>query len=178
VRHGDETVVTTRHYKVRRAGNVEFRAIPVDGSTKMPDAYMDAIEPYDYSALEEFKLAYLPGYFADQFDVDADTSFARAKERIHNSACDSMRSTVGFYETCVPVHTRVNVTRGDTRYALMPVWMLSTKYRDKNYLFAVNGQTGKMVGELPISWGKFWAWFAGIFAGLSTLATAFLMLTM
>jgi hypothetical protein len=57
----------------------------------------------------------------------------------------------------------------------MPVWMLNTKYRGKDYLFAVNGQTGKAVGELPISWGRFWAWFAGISAGLSALATAIVL---
>lgn len=44
----------------------------------------------------------------------------------------------------------------------MPVWMLSTKWNGKNYLFAMNGQTGRLIGDLPISKGKFFAWFAGI----------------
>ena len=178
VRTGNQTVITTRHYKVRRAGNVAFRSIPVDASTKMPDDYMDAIEPYDYGELKPFSMAYLPGFLADKFDVDADTCFDRAKERIYNSACDSMRETVGFYETVVPVHTHVDIQRGDAAYALMPVWMVTAKYQGKNYLFAVNGQTGKMVGDLPVSWGKFWAWFAGISVGLTALASAILMLTM
>ena len=60
----------------------------------------------------------------------------------------------------------------------MPVWMVTAKYKGKNYLFAVNGQTGKMVGDLPVSWGKFWAWFAGLSVGLSALATVIMMLAM
>lgn len=172
---GDTEIITTHHYAVRRAGTVEFRRIPVDGSTKMPDEYMDAIEPYDYDELREFAMAYLPGFLADKFDVDADKSFGRARERIRNSAYDAMRATVGPYETVVPIHSDADITRGDTRYALMPVWMLNTKYRGKDYLFAVNGQTGKMVGELPMSWGRFFAWFAGLTAGLGALASAFLL---
>lgn len=176
VHRGDDEVITTHHYALHRAGTVAFKGIPVDGSTKMPDAYMDAIEPYDYDALRPFAMAYLPGFLADKFDVDADESFGRAEERIRNSAYDSMRQTVGFYETVVPIHSRADIRRGDTRYALMPVWMLNTKYRGRDYLFAVNGQTGKMVGELPISWGRFWAWFAGIAAGVAGLASALLLL--
>lgn len=174
---GDKTIVTTHHYAVRRAGEVCFRAVPVDGSTKMPDDYMDAIEPYDYKELKPFAMAYLPGFLADRFDVDAETGFVRAKERIYNSACDAMRQTVGFYETCIPLNTEIDIKRGDTRYALMPVWMLHTKYRGKDYLFAMNGQTGKMVGELPVSWKRFWAWFAGLAAGLFTAISAFLLLS-
>nr|MCR5390029.1 hypothetical protein [Lachnospiraceae bacterium] len=37
---------------------------------------------------------------------------------------------------------------------LMPVWMLSTKYNDQVYSFAMNGQTGKVTGNLPIDPGK------------------------
>lgn len=175
VHRGDDEIITTHHYAIHRAGTVEFRRIPVDGSTKMPDEYMDAIEPYDYDDLKPFAMAYLPGFLADKFDVDADKSFGRAEERIRNSAYDSMRETVGFYETVIPVHSEADIRRGDTHYALMPVWLLNTKYRDRDYLFAVNGQTGKMVGELPMSRGRFWAWFAGITAGLGALASAFLL---
>ena len=178
VHRGDTEVITTHHYALRRAGNVAFRGIPVDGSTKMPDEYMDAIEPYDYDELEPFAMAYLPGFLADKFDVDADESFGRAKERIYNSALDAMRETVGFYETVIPIGSDVDVQRGETHYALMPVWLLNTKYRGKDYLFAVNGQTGKMVGELPVSWGRFWAWFAGLSAGLCALAGFFLLYVM
>ena len=175
VHRGDDEIITTHHYAVRRAGTVQFQGIPVDGSTKMPDEYMDAIEPYDYAELKPFAMAYLPGFLADKFDVDADKSFLRAQERIRNSAYDAMRDTVGFYETVIPISSHASVSRGDTRYALMPVWMLNTKYKGKDYLFAVNGQTGKAVGELPMSWGRFWAWFAGISLGLSALASLFLL---
>jgi hypothetical protein len=174
-RSGDNEVTETDHFLVERSGSMAFEKVPVDASTKMPDEYMDAIEPYDYDELKPFAMAYLPGFLADKFDVDADKSFLRAQERIRNSAYDAMRDTVGFYETVIPISSHASISRGDTRYALMPVWMLNTKYKGKDYLFAVNGQTGKAVGELPMSWGRFWAWFGGISVGLASLASLFLL---
>ncbi len=172
---GDDEIIKTQHYLVRRAGTVDFDGVPVDGAGKMPDDYMDAIEPYDYAELKPFAMAYLPGFLADKFDVDDKQSFQRAEGRMRNSAYDAMFRTVGIYETCVPVKQEAKVTRTETKYALMPVWMLNTRYKGKDYLFAMNGQTGKIVGELPISWGRFFAWLAGITAGLTAVCTAVLM---
>lgn len=67
-RSGDYVITTTRHYDVRRAGTTQFMGVPVDGSTKMPNGHMDAIEPYDYRAFQLFSTAYLPGYMADKYD--------------------------------------------------------------------------------------------------------------
>lgn len=171
---GDDEIITTHHYHVRRAGTVEFDAVPADASSKMPDEYMDAVEPYDYKELKPFAMAYLPGFLADKYDMSADDGFKRARLRMENSAVDAMANTVVGYETCIPTSRQVKVVREEAAYALMPVWMLNTKYRGKDYLFAMNGQTGKIVGELPISWGRFWAWFAGIAAGCAAVLTALL----
>lgn len=59
---------------------------------------------------------------------------------------------------------------GKVSYALLPVWLLNTRYKDKLYTFAMNGQTGKFIGELPVCKKKYWGYFAGMFAGFSLLA--------
>ena len=53
----DRTVTTTDHYDAYRKGNISFKRVPVDGSSKMPDGHMDAIEPFDYDALRPFSVA-------------------------------------------------------------------------------------------------------------------------
>lgn len=161
---GKERIITTDHYEIWRKGNVPFSHVPVDGASKMPDEHMDAIEPFDYQDLKPFSLSYLPGYLADKYDVTADECQPRAQARCRNSAIEAMRSTVVGYESCIPVREDVSVRCSDVRYALLPVWLLSTKWKDQTFLFAMNGQTGKMVGDLPISWARFWTWFGGIFA--------------
>jgi len=158
-----ERIVTTEHYEVRRGGTVRFQMVPVDGSEKMPDTHMDAIEPYDYGELEPFSLSYLPGFLAERYDVEAQICAARADERCRNSAVAAMQSDVRGYETCAVRHADVQLNREKAKYALLPVWMLSTTWQNRNYLFAMNGQTGRLIGDLPVSKGKLAAWFAGLF---------------
>ncbi|MDL2218430.1 hypothetical protein LJC27_07195, partial [Christensenellaceae bacterium OttesenSCG-928-M15] len=159
---GNQRVTVTEHYHMARSGNVRFEKVPVDGSTKMPDAHMDAIEPYDYSALVPFSSAYLPGFMADKYDVEADVCSERANERIRASTRGALAATVVGYAGVTTDSEAIAIQNGAVKYALLPVWMLNTKWKDRNFLFAMNGQTGKLIGDLPVDWRKFFAWFAGI----------------
>ena len=161
---GKERIISTDHYEVRRKGFVPFSHVPADGASKMPDSHTEAIEPFDYTELKPFSLSYLPGFLADKYDVSAEECEPRATERCRSSAVTAMRNTVIGYESCIPVREDVTVQCSDVRYALLPVWLLVTRWKDQNYLFAMNGQTGKLIGDLPISWSRFWSWFGGIFA--------------
>lgn len=166
---GDYRVTVTEHFDVRRSGTVEFERIPVDGSKKMPDDYMDSIEPFDYAGLKSFSTAYLPGYLADKYDVTAQESMERADRRCHNSAFDQMRRDISGYEVVNQVGGNVRLHRGKVHYVLMPVWTLRTRWKNQDYLFMMNGQTGKMVGDLPVSNGKVTAFFSVLAVMLSGL---------
>ena len=171
---GDFQLTITEHYRMRRAGTAEFEKIPVDASSKMPDEYMDAIEPFDYSEMVEFSTAYLPGYMADKYDEDMETCAKRAEERAINSAVSSVQSTVCGFDTCAVESKYVRVRRGKVSYALLPVWMLSTRCRGNSYLFAMNGQSGRFIGDLPVDKGRYWSWFARIALPVAAIA-AFLL---
>ena len=160
--HGDTITTTTDYFDVRRAGTVRFEKIPVDASSKMPDAHMDAIEPFDYSELRPFSNAYLPGFLADKYDVEPETCSQRADERAGNTAADLVAQTVSGYSTLTPRGQQIHIRRGNVSYALLPVWMLSTRWNGNSYLFAMNGQTGKFIGDLPSSAVRMLAWFAGV----------------
>ncbi len=170
-----EEVTVTDHYEVRRAGSVQFERVPVDASTKMPDDHMDAIEPFDYSGLKPFSTAYLPGFLADKYDVTVQDCAQRADSRCAATAVDLMVRDAGEgYDTCSAEHSDVRLHRGKVHYALLPVWLLNTTWKGKNFLFAMNGQTGKLVGDLPLDKGLYWKCFAriaGIIAAAFTVAT-------
>ena len=171
---GDTITTTTDYYRVARSGSASFERIPVDASSKMPDAHMDAIEPFDYSELVPFSNAYLPGFLADKYDVSRDESLPRAKERAANTAAELLRQTVQGYTSVSEEGRQVSFHSGKVSYALLPVWMLSTRWNGQNYLFAMNGQTGKLIGDLPVSMGRAAAWFAGIALPLMALLAMFL----
>ncbi len=148
---GDYEITETDHFDIHRAGSVAFEKIPVDASSKMPDDYMDSVEPYDYAGLKPFSTAYLPGFLADKYDVSIEESRERADTRCEGSLVEALRGTVNGYDSCSETGRSIRLRRGKVHYALLPVWLLSTKWKDRDFLFAVNGQTGKLAGDLPVS---------------------------
>lgn len=171
----NEVITETDHFLVHRQGSLTFEKIPVDGASKMPDSHMDAIEPFDYGDLKPFRLSYLPGFFADKYDVSREDSMKRARLRCERSTENAVRNTVLGYESCVCTGKRIEVRPGAVKYALLPVWLLSTQWKGKNYLFAMNGQTGKLIGDLPIDVKRLWTYLGLAFAaGTALLGWLFL----
>ena len=155
----------TDYYSVLRDGGMAFEKIPVDGSERMDDDYMDAIEPFNYTQMQGFQTAFLSGYPAEKYDVDAEKAKPRAELRIKNSVEAEFRSSVAGYSTVTTESSSVSVAGGKVSYGLFPVWVLNTKYKNDNYLFLMNGQTGRLVGKLPADTGKSWKYrllFTGI----------------
>lgn len=146
----------TKYYSVRREGGLDFKNIPVDGSEKMSNELMESVEPFDVGEAVPFDSAYLSGYFADRYDVSAEDAESRGKERVFESADSVFRDTVNGYSTVTKASGSADITRHNTRYVLYPVWLLNTTWNDSKYTFAMNGQTGKFVGNLPIDKGAYW----------------------
>lgn len=146
----EDRVTETSYYECHREGEAEFSRIPADGSKKMDDDFMDAIEPFDYEDLQPFTTAYLTGFLADKYDVPADDCLDRINERVEKSISEEVAQTMGTFSSFSVTDNAVTRTGGDVKYALAPVWILTTRYEDKPYTFMMNGQTGKLVGRLPI----------------------------
>lgn len=154
----------TEFFKLMRSGSIGFANIPVDGSKKADDAYMEAVEPFNYDDAVDFNTAYLSGYLADKYDVSAEESIDRANERVKNSTEDAFAKTAAGYAAVIPESSFINFSNGKIRYSLLPVWMLNIKYGGENYKFAINGQTGKTIGKFPVDNGKKWMYFGKVYA--------------
>ncbi len=151
---GSMFVTETQVYNCQRVAKMSFEKIPADGSKKMDDTYMESIEPFNYSELVPFSTAYLTGYLADKYDVTAESCAARADERVKNSALAVLQSSVQNFHQVEMTKAAIVKDVGKVIYALVPVWILTTRYQDKPYTFMMNGQTGKVVGSLPYDSGK------------------------
>lgn len=139
----------TDYFLLQREGTLAFDKIPVDGSSRMSDEMMESLSPYTYSEAVDFNSAYLAGFLADKYDVEADKCKERALERAKSSVDKYMRKTTDNFIYVEKKSESVSLNNGECKYALLPVWLLSTKWNGKDYLFAVNGETGKFVGDLP-----------------------------
>ena len=152
----------TSFYAVTRSGNLAFERVPVDGSQRMPDDLMESLEPFDFSGAVDFQTAYLAGFLADKYDVDARQSEKRANERIRKSTERAFDATVKGYETVTKEAGSIRLQNGKVSYALFPVWILNTTWNGKNYLFAMNGQNGRMAGDLPLDKAAYRKWLFGL----------------
>jgi len=162
----------TDFYSVVRGGSLRFEKIPVDGSERMDDDYMDAIEPFDYSQLKDFQTAFLSGYLTEKYDVDAEKSKERAVKRMKATLEAEFAKSVTGYSMVQTESSAIGVENGKVSYSLFPVWILNTKYNKENYLFLMNGQTGRLIGRLPADPVKSWKYrllIAGIFGAVFTL---------
>ena len=170
-RSGDYEYTYTDHFDVSRDLNVEYDKIPADASEKMNDKIMDLMEPFDFTQLKQFEMPYLSGFMSERYNFGSDELQGRAKNRARNFALQTARNTISGYSSVNVINQRLHIRELKENYVLLPVWMLNYRYKGTNYQFAINGQTGKQVGTLPVSGGR----AASLFGAVS--AAAFVLLT-
>ncbi len=150
VSNEDEEIIIKDYYSVLRAGNISYERVPVDGSKKLDDDLMESIEPFYHDDAVDFKTAYLSGYLADKYDVTQEEAIPRASQRISNETEVAFKETT-HYDKITTKEKGVKIYNTTANYILYPVWLMNTQWKDQKFTFAMNGQTGKIVGNLPIS---------------------------
>lgn len=159
----------TSYFDILRTGVLSFDNVPADGSSKMPDDLMESIEPFDFSEAVDFQTAYLSGYIADRYDVTSEECTERVNKRMRTTTAATFRKTVTGYNTVSDNGGTITFNNAKAKYALLPVWMLTTTYKGQQYTFAMNGQSGKLVGNMPMDKGAYWKWhliYTAIFAAV------------
>ncbi len=157
VRHystSSHNVTETKHYIAFRRVTADYIKIPADASEKMDDKIMDLLEPFNYNDLAKFNLGYLSGFSAEKYNYTDKQLFPRIKQRSDEFIKDYMRSTIRGYTTVALTNIRSDVRQRSATYTMFPVYAVNYKYNNKDYYFAMNGQTGKIVGKPPVCISK------------------------
>ena len=165
-RSGDYRYTETSRYKIRRVGDIHFEDISTSAISTEDKAMLEGILPYSLNEHVEFKMPYLQGYIAKKRDLDRDSLSGEVRQKMSGYADTLLRSTVNGYTT---VHTDaidLNIRTSRWDYTLMPIWILTYQRKGKNFTYAMNGSTGKIYGELPIS-----PWKLGIFSAVIAFLT-------
>ena len=144
---GRDQVTETTHMRSDREGHVDFQRIPVDASERIDDDLMDSIEPFDYESMKPFIPAYLTGFVAERFDQSPRQVLERASSRMETTAQNMFASTVSYAAS--PQTSLFEAVNVAASYVLLPVYLFNCNYEGTHYRYAVNGQTGKIVGEVP-----------------------------
>ena len=142
----------------------------------MPDDMMESIEPFDFSEAVDFQTAYMSGYIADRYDVSAEDCVPRVNQRIRTSTEELFASTAQGYDSVRAEKSNISLSQQKTKYALYPVWLLNVTWNGQRYPFAMNGQTGKLVGDLPMDKKLYWKYWAIWALSLSAASYAVILL--
>jgi DNA-directed RNA polymerase subunit RPC12/RpoP len=169
---GDYHYTETQHFDVYRKLQLNYSKVPIDASEKMNDVLMDKLEPFPYNEMKNFKTPYLAGFIAEKYNYDAEGLFPRAQNKIRSYIEDAIQSSVVGYTTVNFTNKEINTRVDKADYALLPVWVVHYDYNKLEHTFAMNGQTGKVVGKPPLSKVKIMAWFGSISAASLILLKA------
>ena len=147
---GNYTYTKTDIYGLSSDGEMFYGKVPVDGSTRFDNDIMNSIEPFNYNELVKYNHAYLSGFLAEKYDINKEDAFGDAKDRTLKSTTNIMLSDMSAPGTKVITNNTLEPKVEKCEYALLPVFMVNVKYAGKYYTFAMNGQTGEFVGNIPL----------------------------
>lgn len=142
-------------------GVVDFslRNVPFDGSRKISNRLMEAVEPFDLTKLVPFTTSYLHGYAAEKYDTQPKDMYEQIRKRLdiysHQVAEKIQFEDCDFFEYNSDF-TSIKYSNYKIIYCLLPIWFLNIDYDGQKYQFAINGESGEVCGAIPYSrfWGK------------------------
>lgn len=166
---GNYSHTKTDVYLSTRAGNMEYKRIPVDGSKHFADDIMNSIEPFDYNDLKKFTHSYLSGFLAEKYDLPNEEAVKVAQNRSEESTVKTLKADIKGFNVVNVVKKDIKCEKINDDYALLPVWLLNVNYKGKLRTFAMNGQTGKMIGNIPVDPIKAIIWWVAVFASVMAI---------
>jgi hypothetical protein len=146
----DYDYTKTDTYEARRSGSMDFSGVPVDASDKIDDEGMQAVEPFDLNEITPFSLKYLSGHMAEAPTTKDEALTDTLNGRLKSASERSLLDTVWGYDRVSLSDSSVAVNSVTSEYVMFPVWTLSAKYKQRDYIYSVNGQTGKFEGKFPV----------------------------
>ncbi len=163
-RSGNYRYTETKRYDVYRRGRIHFEDITTSALSTEDKAMLEGILPYPLEDYRDFSMPYLQGFVAKKRDIEREHISNEVKGRMNSYATTLLLRTAGGYTSVDPTGIDVAILTSHWEYSLMPVWILTYKKKKKTYVYAMNGSTGKIYGELPVSIPKLLLFSLGVLA--------------
>ncbi|MBE5865276.1 MAG: zinc ribbon domain-containing protein [Lachnospiraceae bacterium] len=160
-----DNVKFTEVYTIKTNVEAEYKGLTYDASSAFSDTLSNAIAPYHWWDAKPFTPAYLSGFYADAGDVSSDLYVQEAMEIARDDMCRRMREDLEpkKLEVGLTLEEAMTIRKPKVEMAMLPVWFLSFRHKDRVSYAVVNGQTGEVAGDLPIDkksllkWSFLWA---------------------
>ena len=176
-RSGNTEYTKTDRYEIERVGEIELDKLQELAFTKIDKTLINGITPYNLESQKDFSKGYLAGFFSEQYNIKKEEIETVIKNRAQDYTKNLIHSSTNYGGHVENENDKTSYTVKNYNYVLLPSWILTYLYKGKTYIFAVNGQTGKSTGELPVNKSKLaivTGVMSGILAGLLLLGGRFL----
>lgn len=172
-RVGDIEYTETKQFDVERQGKISFKELIKNALSKnVQQKMVEAVQPFLLDKAVSFKSQYLAGFQAEKRDIEYETIQKSIQNELKDYSESLLRDTASGYTTLTKLRTDISLDNEDNQYVLLPIWVVtyrSNEQSKKIYYYAMNGQTGKVSGILPVSYKRLGLVSFGIFAALFAL---------
>ncbi len=169
-RTGNTEYTETSFYRVMREGDVDLDNITFTAMNRKDIDLTQGVYPFDYTKAVDFSMAYLSGFQAERRMTEKKDVRPRAEEKIKEYTRTCLQSTIRGYDHVQVEEQSVHIEKEKWEYMLLPAWVMTYQYNGETYYYAVNGQTGKVCGRLPVSKARLGILFAGVTAAVAIIA--------
>jgi len=163
------TVTETEWWPLSGRHHSYYSGYLVSGSRGLPQRWAERIMPFHLAGLKRYEPFYLAGWLAEEYSIGRDAALRATQQEFlarEQAACAAFLP--GDTHRNLQVETTFEHVNSDL--ILLPVYLLSYRYRNRVYRFLVNGQTGKVAGERPLSVWRILAAVAAVLALVATVA--------
>lgn len=154
-RQGDTEFTETRFFEVEREGEICLDDMTENALKKANHVLADGVMPYRMEEAKNFNFGFLSGFLAEKKDIEKTDVSGSLQAEAKEYAGKMLRESIDGYSSVQSKHTSFSMVDEEYAYTLLPVWTITYPGKNgKTYYYSMNGQTGKVCGELPIDYKK------------------------
>ncbi len=122
----------------------------VSGSKGLPQKYADRVMPFHLAALHRYAPHFLAGWLTEEYSVDVNEAAQRSMQEFHRREQDNIAKFLPG-DTHASLQVTTQFSRQTSDLVLLPIYLATYRYRGKQFRFLINGQTGAITGDKPLS---------------------------
>lgn len=125
----------------------------VSGSKGLPQEVSEWIRPFRLLALKRYSPRYLAGWLSEEYSIARDAAYDRTEKEFRRREAEAIAAFLPG-DTHSGLEVETTFSRVNSDLILLPIYLRSYRYKGKLYRTLINGQTGMIEGEKPISMGR------------------------
>jgi hypothetical protein len=147
------TVTETEWWDLAGRHHEYYSGYLVSGSRGLAQSEAERIMPFHLAGLRRYEPSYLAGWLCEEYSVERDAAFKHCRDEFFRREQENVAEFLPG-DTHDDLHAETEFSRISSDLILLPVYLLSYRYGGKLYRFLINGQTGKVAGDKPVSWRR------------------------